>query len=165
MTHAGVSAVHLRQLPVPLAAKARQHFEGLQREFALIAAGTDDSEREQHVPSRLLQLVDILTAQFAGINSEADQQLEDAIDREDHVIDDHVLVLPKEAAGASQALGDLIDEADEYCRQGEHLLTLETPPDCVAYRSWYLGQVIGQLNGAPAVPWPESEQARSLAAG
>ena len=44
----------------------------------------------------------------------------------------------------------MIDEADDYCRQGEHLLTLASPPDCIAYREWYLGQVVGQLGRRPA---------------
>lgn len=38
------------------------------------------------------------------------------------VIDDHVLLLP---AAAAPALGDIIDEADAFCRTGQHLLTLE----------------------------------------
>lgn len=151
--------VHLLGLPVPLAAQARQHFDGLIREFMLIAAGTDD---DQHVPVRLMKLVDTITAQFAGINREADQRLEDAIDAGLPTIDDHVLELPTQAGPAAQAIGDIIDEADEYCRRGQHLLTLATPADCLAYRQWYLGQVIGQLAGQPAVPWADSVEAQRL---
>ena len=44
------------------------------------------------------------------------------------------------------------------CRQGEHLLTLATPPDCVAYRHWYLAQVADQLEGAQPVSWPEFQR-------
>jgi hypothetical protein len=151
--------VHLLELPVPLAAAAREHFEGLSREFMLIASSSND---DQHVPARLMALVDTLTAQFAGINSEADQRLEDAIDAGAERLEDHVLELPPEASAASVALGDIIDEADEYCRQGQHLLTLATPPELVAYRHWYLGQVVDQLAGQPPVAWPASPQARGL---
>ena len=73
-----------------------------------------------------------------------------------------VLDIPVEAGPASQILNDMIDEADEYCRRGQHLLTLESPADCVAYRRWYLGEVVGQLAGADPVPWPDSESSRSL---
>jgi hypothetical protein len=154
--------VHLLQLPVPLAEKARQHFEGLLREFSLIAAGNEGGSPTHHAPRRLIELVEALTAQFAGINADADQRLEDAIDAGIDTIDDHVLSLPAEAGPASQALGDMIDEADDYCRKGEHLLTLASPADCVAYRRWYLGEVIGQLQGQAPIPWPDSEQARGL---
>lgn len=154
--------VHLLGLPVPLAAKARQHFEGLTREFELIAAGSAHGESRHEVPVRLTQLVEALTGQFAGVNTEADERLEDAIEQELGVIDDHVLMLPVEAAEASMALGAMIDEADAYCRQGEHLLTLGSPPDCIAYREWYLGQVVSQLAGEPPIGWPDSEQARTL---
>jgi hypothetical protein len=154
--------IHLLQLPVALAERARQHFEGLMREFALITAGSQDGGTTHHVPARLTELVDALTVEFAGVNTVADQELEDAIDAHLPTIEDHVLLLPPAAGEASRALGAMIDEADDYCRQGEHLLTLASPADCVAYRGWYLGQVIGQLAGEPPVAWPDSGQARSL---
>ncbi|MCU1588172.1 MAG: hypothetical protein JWN31_1665 [Frankiales bacterium] len=162
MTAPALVEVHMLGLPVPLAAKTRQHFEGLMREFELIAAGSSHGQSAHEVPVRLTQLVEALTGQFAGINTEADERLEDAIEAGIEEIEDHVLVLPIEAAEASVALGAMIDEADDYCRQGEHLLTLGSPPDCIAYREWYLGQVVGQLAGESPVAWPDSEPARRL---
>lgn len=150
--------VHLLQLPVPLAVRVRQHFEGLTREFMLMAAAG-----EHHpVPARLMQLVEALTGEYAGLNTAADQRFEDAVAAGALVIDDQELTLPRQAGPAAQALGDMIDEADEYCRGGQHLLTLATPPDCVAYRHWYLSEVVGQLDGRSPVAWPDSAQARSL---
>ena len=146
----GMVEVHLLDLPVPLAAAGREHFEGLTREFMLIAASSADTT---HVPARLVELVGSITAQYADINSEADQRLEDAIDARDTVIEDHVLVVPPAAAPAAKALSDILEEADEYCSQGQHLLTLAAPPELVAYRHWYLGEVLSQLAGAAPVPW------------
>ena len=154
--------VHCFALPVRLAAKSQQHFEELMREFTLIAASAEIDHSDGHVPSRLMQLVNLLVAQYGGLNSAAEQLLADAIDRDDELIEDHVLQVPASAGSASQALSDMIDEADDYCRQGRHLLTLASPPDCVAYRRWYLGEVIRQLDGGAPVPWPDSEQAQSL---
>jgi hypothetical protein len=155
-------AVHLLALPVPLAAKSQQHFEELMREFALIAGEHQQGHPDHHVPARLMNLVEHLVAQFGATTNDAEQRLADAIDNGDAVIDDHVLEVPAEAGPASQALGDLIDEADEYCRRGQHLLTLATPADCVAYRRWYLAQVITQLQGVAPVAWPDSREAQSL---
>jgi hypothetical protein len=157
VTPDGLVQVHLLELPVPLAAKAREHFEGLTREFVLMSASSGD---DQHVPARLVQLVDNLTARFGGTNTDADQRLDDAIDAGAATLADHVLELPPEAAAGARALGDMLEEVDEYCRQGEHLLTLATPADCVTYRHWYLAQVADQLEGAEPVSWPEFHLAR-----
>ena len=154
--------VHLLQLPVALAAKSQQHFEELMREFTLIATGAGSADPDHQVPQRLMNLIDTLVEQFGGLNNAAEERLNQAIERGDHVIDDHVLEIPVEAGPASKLLNDMIDEADEYCRRGQHLLTLESPADCVAYRRWYLGEVIGQLAGAEPVAWPDSEPARGL---
>jgi hypothetical protein len=153
-----LTAVHLLALPVPLAARSQQHFDELMREFVLIAAGHQHGHAEHEVPARLLNLVQILVERFGGVADAAGERLADAIDRGDQVIDDHVLEVSAEAGPAARALGDLIDEADEYCRRGRHLLTLATPPECVAYRRWYLGQVITQLQGAAAIPWNSTAQ-------
>ena len=153
--------VHLLALPVPLAARSQQHFEELMREFLLIADGQRHGQSEHLVPARLMNLVQTLVEQFGAVAGPAEERLADAIERGDQVIDDHVLEVPVEAGPAAQALGDLIDEADEYCRRGKHLLTLATPADCVAYRHWYLDQVITQTQGAAPVPWTRSDQART----
>lgn len=154
--HGELVQTHLLELPVPLAAKAQEHFQELLREFTLIAtdASTDGGQDGEHVPARLLQLVDVLTQQFGGMNTAAEDRLEDAIAQGRPVIEDHVLEVPPAAGPAAQALGAMIDEAEEYCRQGQHLLTLAAPPELVAYRHWYLEQVVSQLDGQPPVPWP-----------
>lgn len=145
--------VHLLELPVPLAARTQQHHDELMREFALLTGGPDDAEA--HVPRRLLDLIHVLSARFAGVSDAPRERLQAAIQRGDAVIADHVLELPVEAGPASQGLAALMAEADEFCRRGEHLLTLAPPADCVAYRSWYLAQVADQLAGAPPVRWPD----------
>ena len=154
--------VHLIAFPVRLAARSQQHFEELMREFVLIAAGHHEGDSDHEVPARLMTLVETLVQQFGAVAGPAEERLADAIERGDEVIDDHVLEVPAEAGPAAQSLGDLIDQADEYCRRGKHLLTLATPADCVAYRNWYLGQIISQIQGAAPIAWTDSEQARSI---
>ena len=53
-------------------------------------------------------------------------------------------------ATASQHLGAIFDEADAYCRSGEHLLSLATPPDALRFRRWFLGQMVDQIAGGAA---------------
>lgn len=145
--------VHLLELPVPLAAAAREHFEELLREFALIHAGADRHVAE--VPRRLRQMVEALTTRFAGFDDDARDRLEQAVERGKDVIEDHVLVVPPQAGPAATAFEDVLRVADQYCWQGRHLLTLATGSDVVAYRRWYLGEVARQVRGAAATSWPQ----------
>ena len=70
-------------------------------------------------------------------------------------MDEVEFALPEAAGPACVALEQLLDEADEYCRAGRHLLTLSTPDDIRTFRSWYLLQVRDQLAGAAPEPWPD----------
>ena len=63
--------------------------------------------------------------------------------------------LPPAARQACVELTRMLDEADDYCRDGEHLLTLATPDDVRLFRDWYLGEMVRQLDGAPPESWPD----------
>jgi hypothetical protein len=123
------------------------------REFALMSVPTDEVERQRHVPTRLAELIDTLTADFEGVSTEQEQQLYDAAAAKLPVIDELVYTLPRAAVPASKALGEMLDEADEFCRQGKHLLTLAADDELVRFRRWYLDQFIDQADGKPPVPW------------
>ncbi|MDX6197742.1 MAG: hypothetical protein QOJ79_893 [Actinomycetota bacterium] len=157
--------VHLRAVPVPLAAKSRRHREELLRVFAFLVAdaietGTKGSGNE--VPVRLLDVYLALTQQFAGLNDEAERILTDAIDSGVETIDDLVIELPQEAADIMRSVAETLDEADYYCWSGNELLDLATPDDCLAYRRWCISQILDQLSGRHPVRWPDSAAARSL---
>jgi hypothetical protein len=150
----GLVDVHLLQVPVPLWSRAQQLSDELLREFALAAAQSDD-DADHHLPARLTTLMEVLTTQFDGVSTAQEEQLAAAAAAGQQVIDDLVFHVPVEAAPASRMLGDMLDEADEYCRQGEHLLTLAAPDDVVRFRRWYLMAFIEQCGGAAPVAWPD----------
>jgi hypothetical protein len=148
VTEPALVEVRLLRFPLPLWARSQEHVDELLREFALIA----ESEDHQSVPRRLLALIAELTASYAGISSSPEQHRDDALARGETVTD----LLYHVPAGASEAirhLGEMLDLADEYCRQGSHLLTLQTPADQLAFRRWFLDEFIVQLAGGPATPW------------
>jgi hypothetical protein len=145
--------VELRRLPVELQARASEHAQELQREFVLIAEGLQHAEDQAApLPRRLLDLVDTLQRRYGGFTVEQEDTLDDAL-RDGVPTLDLTFAVPPDAGEAAAALGTLLDDADEYCREGKHLLTLATPPDLVAFRRWYLQQFVDQTAGQPPTPW------------
>ena len=144
--------VELRRLPVELQTRASEHMQELQREFVLIAEGLQHTDGPSALPRRLLDLVDALQRRYGGFTVEQEDALDAAL-RDGVPTLDLTFAVPPDAAGAASALGALLDEADEYCREGRHLLTLATPPDLLAFRRWYLTQFVDQIAGRPPAAW------------
>lgn len=144
--------VHLKGVPLDIWRDATDHADELTREMQLLAVRYEGDEPHRHVPTRLTELVTVLSQRFAGISDEQGQQMAAAADAGLASID-VTYYLPAEAAEASATLGAILDEADEFCRSGE-LLTLATPPEAKLYREWFLGEIVAQLGGAEPTPWP-----------
>jgi len=147
--------VQIRGLPVALHARATEHGEELQREFALIAQGREHSDSHSEMPRRLLSLIATLQGNYSGFTTQQEDLLDRAIRSGESTLD-LTFRVPAGAAEGAAALEALLDEADDYCREGKHLLTLATPPDLVAYRRWYLREFVDQIRGAAPKPWPSS---------
>lgn len=154
MSDSGLVEVHMLQLPVRLWGRSQEQHDAIMREFALMSVPAEEGEKARHVPSRLIQLIDSLTADFEGVSSAQEQELYAALEAGTESLD-QVYRVPKEAAAASKVLGEMLDETDEYCRQGQHLLTLAADEELVRFRWWYLDQFIDQIDGKPPVAWPD----------
>ncbi|MDQ6725084.1 MAG: hypothetical protein M3066_02775 [Actinomycetota bacterium] len=151
MTEPALVEVRLVRFPLRVWERSQEHVDELLREFALIA----ESEGERpSVPRRLLALIAELTKTYAGIASSTERHRDDAIARGETVTD-LVYHVPPGVSEAIHHLGEMLDQADEYCQQGSHLLTLQTPPDQLAFRRWFLDEFSAQLAGAPPTPWPD----------
>lgn len=144
--------VRILGIPVALLRASQEHFDELSREF-LHLANADESVRDE-VPGRLLALSDDLRARFSSFTEANDALVDAAAQRGDERLD-LTYEVPAEAGPYAQQLGDLLDEADRYCAEGEYLLTLTTPPDQLAYRRWYLEQFTTQAAGAPPVSFDD----------
>lgn len=152
----------IRDLPIKLHERAQAHSDELTREFRLLAEQVKE-EGPGQVPHRLTELVDTLNARY-GMMTEAQQDaLDEAIASGQSAIDVEY-ELPRHAAEAAAQLGVVLDEADAFCREGEHLLTLATPDDCLAYRRWFLDEFVRQTAGLPPTPWPVSPHATAVSA-
>lgn len=140
--------IRILRFPLGLWQRSQEHTDELLREFTLIAEGSEDPS----LPRRLLDLVADLTATYAGMSASTEQDRDQAIVRGETEID-LVYLLPRSVTHVVRHLGAMLDEADEYCRQGTHLLTLQTPPDQTAFRRWFLDEFESQLNGGEPTPW------------
>ncbi|CAA9345177.1 MAG: hypothetical protein AVDCRST_MAG16-1977, partial [uncultured Frankineae bacterium] len=155
--------IRMLQMPVQVWAAAQEHHDELMREFALLSAGQEEADvQAAPVPRRLMRLIHQLTTRFAGTADAQREQLFAAAAQGQEVIEELVYFLPPAAGPATVELARMLEEADEYCRSGQHLLTLQTPDEVRLFREWYLGQMREQIDGAAPVPWPDHlERARA----
>jgi len=142
--------VRLLALPVDVHVRTATHLDALNREFELIRRAAPEA---RSAPHRLQALVDRLHADFGGVADEPTAELQAAIERGDARIDLTYRV-PENLGTAVQALGDILEEVDDYCRAGDHLLSLVTPEESLRYRRWFLGEFVRQVAGEPPSPWP-----------
>ena len=147
----GLVEGRLLALPMGLFRQARDHGADLVREFELLRMS---NHAFHDVPRRLLALAAELTERFGEFTVGAEAELADAETRGDPEIDVIYRIPPAAAEGATR-FEQLLDEADDYCRAGQELLTLAAPPETVVFRHWFLGQFVAQISGGPPTPWPE----------
>ncbi|HET9075632.1 MAG TPA: hypothetical protein VFN68_01755 [Acidimicrobiales bacterium] len=163
MTGAGVGAtadlveVRILGLPLDIWEKSQAHVDDLLREFTLLVDGTRD-HHSRHVPARLLALVERVQRDYDGMTTEQQSQLIDAAQQGAESID-LTYQVPAGAAAAAEALAAELDAADEFCRSGDYLLTLATPPEALAFRRWFLGEFSNQISGRAPTPWPQWREA------
>jgi hypothetical protein len=145
--------VHLLGVPLRLYVGFQQQFRELRREVRLLAIA---HEADYPLAKNLSDLFTALERQLRdGLAlSEVGGVLAEA-----EVADLHTR-MPREAAVTLRSFVDLLDVADEFCRQ-QRLLTLARTPEQRVFQRWFLGEYIRQAAGASPEPWveptPESE--------
>jgi hypothetical protein len=139
--------VWLMGYPLRLGVRASEHYESVFREFALLAS----SEPGPSVPGRMMALVEEMERRYARNNAH-EQQRDAALARGEEVLDIRLQV-PASAGQIGRRLERMLDETDDFCRDGL-LLTLAPADDVVAFRRWYLDELVRQLDGVPPTPWP-----------
>ncbi|MBC7374672.1 MAG: hypothetical protein H7323_11850 [Frankiales bacterium] len=144
-----VVQVHLLAAPLVLLVRAREHHDGLMREFRVLALSDQDAAPD--APRRLVELAEVLGRQLGAVGSRCDEEVDQALGRGELVRDLHYDV-GVGVVEAVRTLEALMTEADAYCA-AEKLMTVERPPLMKRFASWYLGQFVTQCAGGPASPW------------
>jgi hypothetical protein len=131
--------------------RSAEHHDELFREFALILSR--DASPGHTVPGRLLALVEELGERYSGFSLGPQAELDAAVAADAESVD-LVYHLPRDVRDACVHFGDLLREADEYCREGE-LLTLAPPPMAIDFRDWFLEEFVNQIDGRAPMSWDE----------
>ncbi len=145
-------SVRLLDVPVPLRFRSMEHGDGLLREMTLLTMSDATAAR---VPKRLVELAAEVTNGYGAFTAGPTEQLEQARARGLEFLPELEYRLPRQVGEFARELRSVLHEVDEFCRAGEHLLTLAAPPDIAAYRTWTLTEVERQIEGEPPVPWPD----------
>lgn len=142
--------VRFLSTPVGVWRRSRDWFEGLLREFDIIATGSDAT-----TPRELVAFVAGARERFSRFSTGSTSVLEEAVERGEVTVDLE-MNLPPEAAVAARDLWDRILAADDFCRQGD-LLTLALPEDVRAFIRWYLDEIAYQIEGGEPRPWSTAQ--------
>jgi hypothetical protein len=145
----GLFEVRLLNVPLRVLAVSREHHDEVMREFAMLAL--DESASSDHVPARMLELIDILGRRYGAASERPDAEVDAALARGESTID-LVYHVPDHVAGAAAKLESLMAEADEFCRQRQ-MLALARPTLQEAFAQWYLDEFKRQIAGAAPRAW------------
>ncbi|CAO5235802.1 SpoIIE family protein phosphatase [Frankia sp. AgKG'84/4] len=137
--------VRLGDVPTDLLLAAKNHVDGLVREFTL-AVGGAASGASSAVPERLGELLTTVTTRFSGPRQAIKRQAL-AASAAGHPRTPLELVLPPSAADDAERYLAALEEIEDYARAAR-LLTVESPPQHVAFRRWYIGSLVEQLHAA-----------------
>ena len=155
-----LTTVSLRGVPVPVWQRADEEAKDLLREFTLIALEERPSGLD--VPERLLELVDELRETYGAVGNEQANRLSEAVNLGEAEIERLDYEVPVGIEPDLDRLAAALDEADEYCRRGEHLLSLASSPAAKAFRDWFFEEFRRQLAGMEPTPWALSPVAARL---
>jgi anti-anti-sigma factor len=143
--------LHLLQVPIELWKQARAHQDAVRREMDLLRA----SEPADSVPHRLMSLVEDFDARFGEFSDRSWGEFA-AVAEDGGEAADLTIEIPAPAVAAAREMAAMMAEVDEFCRAGDHLMTLATPPELVALREWVLGELTRQIDqGGEPSPWPD----------
>jgi hypothetical protein len=136
----------LLDLPVALWAAAREHVDALAGALAPFAEQDPDG-----APARLLALRERLDGDFAETAAPSELELRAAAAKRTAQLD-VAYGVPRDARDDVAALVAAYDGAEAFCL-ANGLGHLVAPPDVAAFRRWFLGQIVAQLDGAIPEPW------------
>lgn len=133
-------------VPLRLYVGFQHHFQELRREVRLLALA---HEADYPLAKHLSDLFGALERQLRdGLGF---SQIDEAVASGAEVADLQVR-MPRAAATTLQRFIELLDLADQFCRE-ERMLSLARTPEQRDFQTWFLGEYVRQAAGATPTPW------------
>jgi hypothetical protein len=148
--------VDILGVPLPLFTGFQQHFRELRREVRLLALAHENDYPLAKSLSDLFTTLDRHLREGIGV-----EQIEAAVAaRRTHT--DLVVHMPRATARTLSRFIELLDLADDFCRQ-QRLLSLARSPEQRRFQGWFLCEFVRQAGGEPPVAWHEITPAEQTA--
>jgi anti-sigma regulatory factor (Ser/Thr protein kinase) len=138
--------VTILDVPLALYVGFQQHFRELRREVRLLALAHQSDYPLAKSLSDLFTSLDRQLREGIGV-----EQIDDALSQGMESTN-LVVHMPRSAASTLMRFVELLDLADEFCRE-ERLLSLARTPEQRRFQVWFLGEFVRQANGEPARSW------------
>ena len=142
----------LRDYPLRLWAEQEEYTQGLLREFKLLLIGEASSTAQEAAPGRLVDLAQMFETRFGPLLQLISKERQAAYDQGQDRMDSQI-PLVEGTPELLEQVRQVLDAADDFCRQGD-LLLLPRPPHLVALSDWSRSELIAQYGGAAPTPWP-----------
>lgn len=140
--------VEILGVPLALFVGFQQHFRELRREVRLLALAHEQDYPLAKSLSDLFSTLDRHLREGIGV-----EQIEAAVaERRTHT--DLVVHMPRTTARTLSRFIELLDLADDFCRQ-QRLLSLARSPEQRSFQGWFLCEFVRQAQGEPPVAWVE----------
>lgn len=144
--------IEVQGVPLKTYLGFQRHYRELRREVRLLALA---HEADYPLAKNLSDLFSALERQLReGIGSE---QIETAQASGLETADLRI-VMPRRGAQTIDRFLELLDLADEFCRQ-QRLLSLARTPEQREFQRWFLGELVRQAHGAPPRRWTGADPA------
>ena len=141
-----IAEVTLLHVPVQAHLTFQRHYRELRRELRLLSMS---HEEKYPVAKTLLELLGSLEGRLP--RDLGTEQIDAAHDRGDQYVDLSVRLSTARVVRVGQ-ISELLDLADDFCRE-ERLLVLGRTPGQASFQRWMLGQYVAQTAGLPAQAW------------
>ncbi|MDX6302375.1 MAG: hypothetical protein QOF53_3589 [Nocardioidaceae bacterium] len=139
--------IRLLGMPVRVFAHYRLWYEELRRELRLLSLNHGTEYPVARELSELTLQVEQQRRQARGVER-LDAAITSDDDRADLAYD-----VPAAAPATMGRLRQVLEDADEFCRE-QRLLTPAPTPQLLSLRDWYLGEFVRQGAGEEPLPWP-----------
>jgi two-component sensor histidine kinase len=145
--------VEIMRVPLRLYIEFQQHFRELRREVRLLALAHEDDYPLAKSLSDLFSTLDRHLREGIGV-----EQIDAAI-AENRTETDLVVHMPRATARTLSRFVELLDLADDFCRQ-QRLLALARTAEQRRFQTWFLCEFVHQAEGEEPIPWTENTRNR-----